>query len=133
MSRPIRSLLENTTSEVPRGPLGFFGEGNAVGAVSYFGASLVNKFNPIAGTSVGYRVKSHSVEETEDGELHTLTVTSYLEQTARFIGKFRSPPTNIDFFTDETEVVSVKPLKERNTANTWQVKVLVEPRLENNQ
>jgi len=123
MNRPIRSFVEKTTSNIPSGPAGYAGDGNLVGAVTYFAVSIANKFNPIAGSNIGFKVNSHSTEQVDGGEVHTFIVTSYLEPTAKFIGKFRSPPTNIDFFTKETEVLEVEPVNERRTATTWMVKV----------
>lgn len=127
--RPIRNLFENATSRIPRGPLGFFGRGNAVGAANYFSVAFVNGIIPIDGVDVGYDIESHSVERLDDGrEIHTFVINSYNKDVARFIGKFKSAPSNVDFLSQETEIETVEPIKERNTVTTWRVVTEVKER-----
>lgn len=127
--RPIRDRFENFADRTSRGPLGYVGNGNAVGGASYFTTSFINKFNPIAGTNVGYRIISHNVERTTDSEeVHTFKIDSWLEETSRFAAKIKSPPSVVDFFRENTHIVSVEPITKRRTSTTWKVKVKVTPR-----
>lgn len=128
MARPLRSLLEKTTDKIPRGPLGFIGKGNAVGATNYFAVALANGLIPIDGVSIGFDVESHSVERQDGMETHTFIINSYNKDVARFIAKFQSAPSNVDFLSQETEVISITPIKERSTVTTWKVVVEVKER-----
>lgn len=126
--RPIRNLIEKGTSSVPRGPLGFLGKGNAVGAVNYFVVSAINGVIPIDGLEVGFNIESHSVDRSGDEDVHTFVVNSANKDVARFAAKFKAAPSNIDFTLQDTEVESVEALEERSTFTTWEIIVLVEER-----
>lgn len=128
MARPLRDLFEKTTDKLPEGPLGFFGRGNAVGATNYFTVALINGIIPIDGIRIGFDVESHSVERDDDTEIHTFIINSYNKDVARFIAKFQSAPSNVDFFSQETEVLSINPVKERSTVTTWKAIVEVKER-----
>lgn len=126
--RPIRSAFESLTSEVPEGPLGFIGGGNATGATVFFTVGVINRFNPVTGFSVGYSVESHSVEREDEREIHTFQINSALEDTARFVAKKNTAPSNIDFAIRETKIQSVEPVVERSTFNTWRIVTVLEDR-----
>lgn len=126
--RPLRSLSESVTQRIPKGPLGFLGEGNAVGAIGFTAVGIVNTFNPVSGLDAGYNIQSHSVEHNEDGEMHTFEINAASKDVARFVARLRSSPSNVDFLLRDTEVMSIEPVVERSTFNTWEVVVEVKDR-----
>lgn len=128
MRRPIRSTLEAVTDRVPNGPLGFVGGGNAVGAVNYFSVALINGIIPVDGLEVGYNIESSSIEQTSEGKLFTYTINAYNKDVTRFLAKFRSAPSNINFLSQRTEIEGVGLVEKRRAASTWRVRVLVEDR-----
>lgn len=128
MPRPIRSLSESISDRVPRGPLGFIGRGNAIGALGFTTVGIINTFLPIDGVDVGYNIESHSVDRQNDTERHTFEINSASKDVARFVAKINSSPSNIDFALRETEIVSIQPLVERTTFNTWEIIVEVDDR-----
>lgn len=128
MHRPLRQLAESVTDRVPRGPLGFIGEGNAVGAAGFVAVGLARKLTPISGINIGYNVQSQSVEMEDGKEIHTFEINSASADVARFVAKLRSSPSNIDFVLRDTEVQSIEPIVERSTFNTWEVVVVVKER-----
>jgi len=126
--RPVRDYLEKNVDKSPRGPLGYSGKGNIIGGSSYFVTSFINKFNPVAGTNVGYRLISHSVDRTDHEEIHTFVIDSWFKETSRFASKLKAPPSIVDFFRESTDILSVEPITKRRTSTTWRVKVRVKPR-----
>lgn len=128
MARPIRNLLEKGTDAIPEGPLGFAGSGNLIGAVTYLGAKTSEGLIPIGGVSIGANIESHSVDRTEDMELHTFKINAATKDAARFAAKFRSAPSNVDFLAREVDVKSIDKIKERSTFSVWEVTTVVSDR-----
>lgn len=126
--RLVRNTFESATDKIPRGPLGFIGGGNTVGAANYFVVALINGIIPIDGVDVGFDVQSHSVERRDGVEVHTFEINSYNKDVAEFLSRFRAAPSNVDFITEETEIVSIEPIKERSTVTTWRVVAEVKER-----
>lgn len=126
--RPIRDLQEDVTDMVPRGPLGFAGDGNLVGAAGMVGVSLARTVVPLSEFEPGYSVVS-SERDKEDGKVKTtLRINAYSRDVAQFIGKRRSAPSNVDFLIKDVEVKSVEPVEERSTVTEWEVVTETEDR-----
>lgn len=123
MPRPLRSSLEKVTKDVPNGPLGFIGGGNAVGAVMFALSEVAGFFTPGSSLDPGYKIQSHSIDQRGDVEVHTFRVSSYFEQTARFASKFNTAPSNADFFIRDIDVTRVGKVEDRSTVATWEITV----------
>jgi len=128
MNRPIRGLIESTTSRIPRGPFGFLGKGNAAGAAGFVTVGLIRKLTPISGINIGYNIQSRSTEIEDGVEVHTFEINSASKDVARFVARLNSAPSTADFVLRDTEVISIEPLVERSTVNTWEVVVELEDR-----
>lgn len=126
VKRPVRDSLSRLTEKIPKGPLGVLGRGNGIGAAGFFTASAINGVVPLEGVDVGFNVESHNVDRRGNVEEHTFLVHSASENVARFVGKFRSTPTNLNFATDEVEVVLVEELIPRRGFSLWRVKAEVQ-------
>lgn len=125
---PIRSAVEGVTSRVPKGPLGFFGEGNAVGAAGFTAVGVANTFIPIDGVRVGYRIQSHSISRQKDANIHTFVINAASRDVARFAAKLNAAPSNVDFFARETDITDIDRIEKRRTFSTFRVKVKVDQR-----
>lgn len=123
-TQKLRQRLDTTLESIPEGPLGRMGRGQAFGAFNYFTVATVNGLIPVAGTRVGFKIRSHNVEQVEDGELHRYEIIASNKRVAEFTARFRSPPTNIDFFRSNPTVESSELAKERDTLNLYRVVVL---------
>ena len=123
-SQEVRETLDSTLDSIPKGPAGFAGKGNLFGAANYFLVSTVNGLIPVDGVDIGFEVRSHSVEDVEDGELHRFEILASNKRVAEFTAKFDSAPTNIDYFRNRPEVQSSQVAKERDTLNLYSVVVL---------
>lgn len=120
--KPIRSVLTKGTSSLPKGPLGFAGGGNLIGGAGYFTVSFLNGIIPVDGLEVGYEIESHSVERNDGTETHTFIVHAASEDVARFLAKYRSSPTNVNFFDDRPVVQDVVAEEEENAVFTrWRI------------
>lgn len=127
--RPLRNSIEQVTEDVPRGPLGFVGEGNLVGASSYFAVALANGLVPVDGIDIGFDIESHSVKSREDGfEVHEFVIHSASRDTARFIARFKSSPSNIQALATDTTVTTIEEEKSNRTFSRWFVRVEVRER-----
>lgn len=120
--------MENATGKIPRGPLGFLGNGNALGAVNYFTVATVNGIIPIAGVDIGYNIEGHSVRREGDVEHHNFTILATNENVAKFAAKFKSKPSNVDLAAYRITIESVSKVRERRTFTVWEINTLVEPR-----
>lgn len=131
MSRPLRDKVEGMLDQIPNGPLDNFGEGSAAGALGYLAISTgQTAVIPIPGVrQPGYHVISHGVETRGEFERHTVNMSAASKDVAEFAAKYEvASPSNIDFITSETEIVSIEETKERPTLSTWQIVVDVADR-----
>lgn len=120
--KPIRSVLTKGTSSLPEGPLGYAGGGNLIGGVGYFTISLVNGIIPVDGLEVGYDIESHSVERNGEEETHTFVIHAASENVARFLAKYRSSPTNVNFIDETPRVEDVVKEEEENAVfDRWRI------------
>lgn len=124
--RPVRETTTKLSNKIPKGPLGFLGRGNAIGAVGFFTVSAINGVVPIDGMEIGFDVETHNIDRRGNVEEHTFLVHSVSENVARFIGKYKSTPTNLNFVTDEVEVVLVEEISPRRGFSLWRVKTEVQ-------
>lgn len=121
--RPIRKIIESGTENIPRGPLGFFGEGNALGAAGFLAVELVNTFIPGSSFDAGFDVESHNIKRGDEVDTHIFIINAISRDVAESVSKFLSTPSNIDFFRTETKVVDTQLIKERSTFSTWKITV----------
>lgn len=133
--RPLRDIFEDRLQMFQGGPLNITGQGNLVGAAGYLGmravnsAVLVGSLGTFGGVEVGFRVISHGVEQEGDKEIHTMRISAYSQDVARFAGKYLTAPSNIDFAARRVEVVEENILQSRGTASTWEIVTEVEREL----
>lgn len=134
--RPIRERIEKNLQDFKGGPLDFTGEGNLVGGVGYLGVRAVNStvalstLGTFGGVDIGFRIISHSAEEDGEDEIHTFLIHAWSQDIAQFSAKYLSAPSNFDFATGDTELISVENIKDRRTAPTWRITVRVKPGIE---
>jgi len=126
--RPLRNIQEKVTSKVPKGPLGFVGDGNALGASTFFVVNTVNRLTPISGVRMGYKIISHNVNRTPSVNTYTYQINAYSKDVARFVAKQSAAPSTVDLFRKDITVTSIEPVQERKTATTWKVVVTVKDR-----
>lgn len=130
-ARPFREASEDVADQIPEPPGGIAGEGDVLGAV---GVVLARSGQlavlPVPGIKQpGYNVISHGVEEFEDFERHTVNVSAATRLVAQTVAEYIvSAPSNIDYVTGETEIVSIEERKHRSTFSTWEFKVDVADR-----
>jgi len=130
-SRVLRSKIEDTLDKIPNGPLDNVGEGSLAGVAGYMAISTgQTAVIPIPGVrQPGYHTISHGVEPMDEFERHTVRISAASRDVAEFAAKYDvASPSNIDFLTSETEVVSVEEIKERPTLSTWEIIVDVADR-----
>lgn len=125
MKRPLRSLAEKATDNIPRGPLGIAGKGNLIGGAGYFTVATVNGVLPIDGVKLGFEVESHNVERMDDKEVHTFIIHSASKDVARFIAKYKSSPSNIQFVGREIKITDVDEEKSNKSFSRWRVRTEV--------
>lgn len=123
-SQKVREALDTTLNAIPEGPAGFAGNGQLFGAANYFAVSTINGLLPVDGVDVGFTVRSHSVEDVDDGELHRFEILASNKRVAEYTAKMRSAPTNIDFVRNRPDVLSSEVQKQRDTLNLYSVVVL---------
>ena len=123
-TQKIRERLIGSLDSIPEGPAGRIGGGNAFGAFNYFAVATINGLVPVDGAEVGFKIRSQSVEEVEDGELHRFEILASNKKVAEFAARFKSAPTNIDFFRNSPEIQASEVSKERDTLNQYSVVVL---------
>lgn len=123
--RPLRDTVEKASDKIPRGPLGILGKGNAIGGANYFTVALINGLVPVDGLEVGFNIESHNVERSGDEELHTFVIQASNKDLARFISKYESSPTNLDFFKNRTEVLEVERVDGSFVFPRWETKTRV--------
>lgn len=129
--RPGRSFFEDSLNTIPEGPLGKAGEGNVIGYAGYFAAATGQlAVLPIPGVrQPGYHVISHGAEAMDEFERHTVRVSAASKNIAEVAAAYDvAAPSNIDFLSGETDVVSTEKVKERTTYTTWEVVVDVADR-----
>jgi len=130
-SRVLRSKIEDTLDKIPNGPLDNVGEGSLAGVAGYMAISTgQTAVIPIPGVrQPGYHTISHGVDVRGEFERHTVRISAASKNVAEFAAKYDvASPSNIDFLTSETEIVSVEQIKERPTLSTWEVVVDVADR-----
>lgn len=130
-SRILRDKVEDTLDNIPNGPLDNLGEGSAAGVLGYMAISTgQTAVIPIPGVrQPGYHTISHGVDVRDEFERHTVRISAASKNVAEFAAKYDvASPSNIDFLTSETEIVSVEQIKERPTLSTWEVVVDVADR-----
>lgn len=129
--RPGRSLFEKTLDRIPNGPFGKAGGGSAIGYAGYFAAATGQlAVLPVPGVrQPGYHVISHGAEAMDEFERHTVRVAAASKNVAEVAAAYDvAAPSNIDFITGESDVVSTEIIKERPTYTTWEVVVDVADR-----
>lgn len=124
--RPIRDKQEAATDKIPNGPLGLAGGGKLLGAVGFAGASLANGLIPFSDMDIGYRIRSHNINRKEGETVHTMEINAFSKDTAKFVAKSKASPSNIEFFSNKTEIKNVEQVQERKGSSTWRVKVVVD-------
>lgn len=128
MPRPLRTTVEKTTEKIPRGPWGVAGKGNITGAIGFSLVEIAGIFIPGSELDPGFNIESQSVERSNGQTVHTFVINAASKNVARFAAKFESAPSNIDFATMDTDVISVEPITERSTFSTYRVIVEVSER-----
>jgi hypothetical protein len=131
MTRPVRKNVEQALDKIPDGPLDNLGGGSALGVAGYYAISTgQTAVLPIPGVrQPGYNVISHGAEVQDQYVRHTVKINAASKNVAEFAAKYDvSAPSNIDFITSETEIVSIEEIKTRPTLSTWEVVVDVADR-----
>lgn len=129
--RPVRSLLEDTTSRVPSGPLGAFGEGNVIGFIGFLAVESGEIITvPIPGVQrPGFKKVSHGVETIQPGvQEHTIRMHAVSEDVGEFVSQYESAPSNYDFVFGNTEVVDITKLDTDVGYTTYEFVVRVDRR-----
>ena len=121
--KPIRNASEYITDNIPRGPLGYTGNGAVVGSTGLVATELVRGLVPGSEFDPGYRVQSHKVNRSGDTERHTFVIDAYTRNIAQFVARIRSVPSGVDYLTRNTKVVNVVQMNNRRTASTWKITV----------
>lgn len=127
-NRPLRDAQELATELVPRGPLGFIGKGNALGAAGLAGVQIASLAIPGSELDPGFSVVSSSREEENGKQVMIFTINAYSRNVARFVAKKRSAPSNLDLFIRDVRVQSVEEVDSRRTASTWKVTTVLDER-----
>jgi hypothetical protein len=129
-SRPVRDRLEEAGNNLPEGPLGKVGSGDAVGAAGYLAVESTRPFIEFVPgiKQPGYQVHAHGTETISEGTRHRLTVSAVSRNVAEFVAEYTAVPSNIDYFTTDTEISDVEVVEERRTYSTWKVTVDVSTR-----
>lgn len=123
-TQKVRETLDTTLEAIPKGPAGHAGKGQLFGAANYFAVSTINGLNPVDGLDVGFEVRSQSVEDVDDGELHRFEILASNRRVAEFTAKIRSAPTNIDYLRNRPEIQASEVAKMRDTLNLYSIVVL---------
>jgi len=129
--RPGRELLEGVLEAIPEGPGGKLGDGSVIGYAGYFAAATGQlAVLPVPGVrQPGYHVISHGAEAMDEFERHTVRVSAASKNIAEIAAAYDvAAPSNIDFLSGETDIVSTEKIKERSTYTTWEVVVDVADR-----
>lgn len=129
--RPMREAFESATDNIPEGPLGKLGDGDALGIAGYYAISTGQlAVLPIPGVKQpGYHVISHGVSEYDSYERHTVNIAAASQHVARVAAEYEvASPSNIDYVTGEVDTVSIEEKKQRATASTWEIVVDVADR-----
>ena len=129
--KPVRDKGSDMLDKIPDGPLDNLGSGTAIGAAGYYAISVgQTAVIPIPGVrQPGYHVISHGSEAKKNFERHTIKINAASQKVAEFASKYDvAAPSNVDFVTSETELVSVEEVKSRPTFSTWEVVVDVADR-----
>lgn len=130
-TRPLRDLAEETLQEFDGGPLEVTGEGNLIGGAGYITVRAVNNtlvfgsLGLLGGIKVGVRVISHGVNVQGEEEVHTMRLSAYSQDVARFAAKYLTAPSNVDFALRRVDVTQEELLRETRTASTWEMKTRV--------
>lgn len=136
ITRPVRDRVEKGLDKIPDGPLDNLGGGTLAGVAGYYAISTgQTAVLPIPGIrQPGYNVISHGAEVMDDFERHTIKINAASKNVAEFASVYEvASPSNIDFLTSETEVISSEEIKSRNTVSTWEIVVDVADRGQKNQ
>ena len=131
ITRPVRDRAEQALDKIPSGPLDNLGGGSIAGVAGYYAISTgQTAVLPIPGVrQPGYSVISHGVDVKQNFERHTVRINAASKNVAEFAAKYEvSSPSNVDFLTSETEILSTEELKSRNTVSTWEIVVDVADR-----
>lgn len=129
MRRPLRDTFEtNVTDKIPSGPLGKIGEGDVIGAGGFIAVEATRPFFTFVPglKQPGYHVTSHTTDTTDDGEVHTVTVTAISEDVAEFVAQYTASPSNVNFLVSNIELLSTEVVTERSTYSTYRMEVLLE-------
>lgn len=126
--RPIRNTVEFTSEKIPKGPLGFVGNGNLLGGVNFLVVSSINGLIPVDGLDAGYNIQSHNVSKEGDDQVHSFLINAWSKDTAKVVAKVNAAPSLADLAIRRTDVVSAEEDTPRRTASTWRVKVRVKDR-----
>lgn len=130
MRKPLRDRVSEAVSNVPESPLGKVGDGNLLGAGGF---ALVESSKPaftfVPGVKQpGYKIISHGAENVEGHERHTLKISAFSRNVARFAAQYESAPSNVDYITTETDVESIEETFSRSTYSTYEIVVNVDQR-----
>lgn len=126
--RPLRNALENTTTKIPEGPLGFVGGGSGIGFVGFIGTEITKAFVPGSELDPGFEVLNHQIKRSGQTERHKFEINAYNQNIARMAARVRAAPSNVDFITQRTEIINVNEKRSRTTASTWSITVQVRDR-----
>lgn len=120
--RPVRDLFESTVEKAPRGPLGYFGGGRAVGAIGFSVVELANNISPIP---IGYKIEGRNVSRDGDKEEHEIRVWAVSKNVAIFASEVDAlgPALN---FVDKSTVKDVEAIRERSHHTLWEVTLEIE-------
>lgn len=130
-ARPVRESIEERLDQIPSGPLGKVGNGDAVGIAAFVAIRTGQIATlPIPGVKQpGFSVVSHGVQDMGEFERHSIRLNAASKDVAEFVAEYWvAAPSNIDWATSEVEVVSIEPVTERVTYTTWDVEVDVADR-----
>jgi hypothetical protein len=128
--RPLRSLAEELTENIPSGPLGSVGEGDVIGTAGFLAvesAKSVFQFVPGIKTP-GYGISSHSTRNVPNGEEHEFVITALSEDVAEFVSQYESSPSNLNYLTNDKEIVGFEEITTRRGYTTYKITVLLRDR-----
>jgi len=128
--RPLRSVAEEFTEKIPSGPLGSVGEGDVLGAGGFLAVEAARPlFQFLPGIKTpGYGIDSHSTRNVPNGEEHEFVITALSEDVAEFVSQYESAPSNLNYITNDKEIVDFEKITTRRAYTTYRITVLLRDR-----